>query len=630
MPPSLEEIRRLDDSSSRADVRGRVNPYLESLLGWTLTSEADAGGSVDSVPVPAPDGRGVEIPAFVVDYEGGESQSVEDLERKRGGKGDETAIERLERYVTTRKICDHGFLVDASRFVAYRRRGDALHRDPELVVEFERATDDDFGRLEALLPRVERLPARQPIADEREFAGTLRDAVEHLSPPLADLFEVIRPEEYDRLLEIVPSGLSAEEFVQKTASSVVSKVLLLRALEDGNDRFGIVLDPDVTRQFSQSRLTSIPAFSSAYDLGGTNFPQVLQADLDLFDWWDPRRLTGHVRRDAEDAHLELDRRLRNVLETLSRYEIAFERDLMGMTYQQLRNKGETAVLGSYFTPPQLTDTTVEAVDALVGDLDVTDYSRGDLYDDPDFRLIDPTCGSGTFFISYIKKAVAETTRAPSDAASALVDKIHGLDIDPLAVLMARAQIYGSLSPHLNDPPSPNVYWSNTLDHVRPNPGQSVLDQFSQHGDIGAPIEEVRYDVERATSEISEGSFDLVVGNPPWGRRGEIVRHLREAGYSRGDANDRLDGLVPDAWRDSFDSRDDNLLTPFVAAGDHLLKDGGIMAFVLDARFQASEWGGDVVDRLNGYDEVRVLDVSQSRNAEFRESVSYPAIVLGVK
>jgi len=55
-----------------------------------------------------------------------------------------------------------------------------------------------------------------------------------------------------------------------------------------------------------------------------------------------------------------------------------------------------------------------------------------------------------------------------------------------------------------------------------------------------------------------------------------------------------------------------------------------MALVLDARFQASEWGATIADTLDDYQDVRVLDVSMSRQAEFPESASYPAIVLGVK
>lgn len=634
MPAKLSDIQvRLDDSSSHDDVRGRVNPYLEDLLGWTLTTEVSSGsgGSIDSVPVTNLGNRDIEIPAFVIEYKKGESDSIEDLEAKSGGKSGETAIEQLERYVTQQKICNFGFLVDASRFVIYRRQGDSLHDDPEREIVFADVTDSDFEELEKLVPLLGGLPDEPlKIEDQWEFVNTLQTAIEQLTPPLQDLFDIIEPKEYDLLLEIIPSGLSEEEFVQKTAASLVSKVILLRAMEDQNSEFGIVLNPEVMRQFSKSPFGYILAFSSAYDLGAMNFPQVMKADIDVFDWWIPTHHISEVRQKAKDAHLELNGRLANVLNQLYWYEVEFQQDLMGMTYQKLRKKGETAVLGSYFTPPQLTDTTVDAVDTIIGDLDITDYTRRDLYDKPDFKVIDPTCGSGTFFISYIKRAMEETNRASSDTAHTLIRKIHGMDIDPLAVLMARAQIYGSLSPHLSSPPSPNVYWSNTLDHIQTSQEQSVLDQFNKHSDIGAPIEEVRYDMEQANKEITKGSFDLVIGNPPWGRRGEIVRHLREVGHSREEANNRIDHLVPAVWREHFDSRDDNLLTPFMIAGDRLLNEGGVLAFILDARFQASEWGGEVVEILNDYKEVRVLDVSQSRDAEFRESVSYPAIVLGVK
>lgn len=89
-------------------------------------------------------------------------------------------------------------------------------------------------------------------------------------------------------------------------------------------------------------------------------------------------------------------------------------------------------------------------------------------------------------------------------------------------------------------------------------------------------------------------------------------------------------LIPSTWDGLFDDRDANLLTPFFRASDQLLKDDGILALVLDARFQASGWGEEAIDTLDDYQEVRVLDASLSRGAEFPESTSYPAIVLGVK
>jgi len=632
MPTTIDDVKRLDERSSHADVRQEVSSYLEDLLEWTLRSESGtgSGGSIDSVPVTKVGDREVEAPAFVIEYKSGKSDSIESLQQKQGGQPDEIAFEQLERYVTTRKICNHGFLVDASRFIVYRRQGDSLYPEPEKHIVFEEATDDDFEELRQLLPLIEGLPATLQIDDEWEFVGVLEDSINHLMTPLTDLFEIIEPEEYELLLELMPSGLSEEEFIQKTASSIISKILLLRALEDQNGQFGIVLNPEVIQSFSQSQFGYLLAFSSAYDLGGMNYPQVMKADIDVFDWWEARQLISETREEAREAHQDLNRRMRNILEQLYRYEVEIEQDLMGMTYQRLRKRGETAVLGAYYTPPQLTDTTIDAIDTLIGELDITDYSRQDLYERPDFRLIDPMCGSGTFFISYIKQAMEFTDRARTDTAHEIIKKVHGIDVDPLAVLMARAQIYGSLSGEIDNPPSPNVYWTNTLEHIRSDPQQKLLDQFDDYKQIGAPIDEVKYDLQRAEDEIKEESFDLVMGNPPWGRRAEIVRHLRSGGYSRKEANNRIDELIPGAWNEMFDGRDDNLLTPFFAAADNLLADGGIMALILDARFQASEWGGEVVERLENYSETRVLDVSQSRDAEFRESVSYPAIVLGVK
>lgn len=632
MPTSLSDIRqRLDDDSSHADVGDLVNRYLEEQMGWTLTRETGtpSGGSIDTVPVTQMGDREVEIPAFVIEYKSGESDSISDLERKQGGRQNETAIEQLKRYVTTKKICNYGFLVDASRFVVYQRFGDGLQSEPEYAFEFDTATDDDFTELKSLIPLIEGLPATLEIDDLNDFIGILEDSIHWLTNPLSQLYDIIEPEEHDLLLKIIPSGISKQEFVQKTAASIVSKVLLLRALEDQNGQFGIVLNPDVIKSFAQSEYGYLLAYSSAYDLGGMKFPQVFKADIDVFDWWEPRQLTSNMRRQADEAHIELNRRLMNVLEQLYRYQIEIEQDLMGLTYQRLRKKGETSVLGAYYTPPELTDATVEAVEILIDDLGLTDYSLYDLYENPDFRMIDASLGSGTFAISYANRAINYTNRPAAEEANQIINKIYGIDVDPLAVLMARAQVFGTLSEHLDQPPEPNIYWTNALEHVRSDPDQISLSQFAEeYEQISPPIDEVKYDLDKAQREIEDESLDLVIGNPPWGRKSEIIRHLKEEGLSSEKAEERVLGLVPSGWDDLFSGRNDNLLTPFFHANDQLLKEGGVLALVLDARFQASTWGSHVLELMDEYQEVRILDVSL--HTEFPESASYPAIVLGVK
>lgn len=629
---SLNQLRELDSDTSHSDISRYISNYLEETLGWKLKGESGiSGGSIDSVPLVNIGDKEVETPAFLLEYKSGESENHEELEEKSGGQPNENAFQQLDRYVTTIKICNYGFLCDASRLVVYERIGDGLDKGPIQEIEFESANQSDFEKLDDLIPLYTGQPSQIEITDEDEFVDILEDSISLLIDPLESLYEIVQPDQYDLLLEIIPSGISEEEFIQKTAASVVSKILLLRALEDQNDKFGIVLNPEVIQRFAKSEYGYLLAYSSAYDLGGMKFTHVFKADIDIFDWWVPRELTSHTRSKAQEPHLKMNNRLMNVLERLYRYVVEFGSDLMGLTYQRLRKKGETSVLGAYYTPPKLTNTTLQAVHTAISNLDITDYDLYNLYEGPDFRIIDPTCGSGTFLLSYAQKAIEYSDRVDSDAANQIIKKIYGIDVDPLAVLMARAQIYGCLSRYLESPPSPNIYWTNFLEHIRRHGVDRSLQEFMDDYDrIQPPIDEVRYDIKQAQEEITDSSFDLVIGNPPWGRKAEIIHHLTETGLNSEEAEERVENLIPPEWEDMFDSRDANLLTPFFKASDQLLKEGGIMALVLDARFQASHWGEKVIDTLDDYREVRILDASLSREAEFLESASYPSIVLGVK
>lgn len=631
----LAKVRDLNSQSSHADVRRHISNLLESELGWNLEGEVSTEeGSIDSVPLTTT--REDKVPIFVIEYKSGESEEIKKLENKQGGQQGEIAIEQLERYVTHEKICNFGILCDASRLVLYERVEDKLREEPILQLRFQDEVEklsSGLQELKSLLPLYEGIIGNLEISDIEEFTNVLKDSIQWIIEPIEKLYNEIQPSEYSLFKELFPSGITKEEFVEKTASAIVSKVLLLRALENQNDQFGVVLNPDVVKSFYKSEFGYILTFISAYELAALKFPAVFKSDIDVFDWWEPRHLESRTRLNVRDYHIQLNNRLAQVLERLYRYKINIKRDLLGLTYQKLRRKGETSILGAYFTPPVLADATLEAVEIMIGDLNLSNYGLYDLYNNPEFKVLDFTCGSGTFLISYANKAIEYTERRSADAANQIIRKLYGLDIDPLAVLMAREQIYGALSGYLDNPPPPNVFWTDTLELT----AASSLGDQEYSASLGfeglgpsAPINEVKQDIAQARDTVKENSFDLIIGNPPWGRRSEMIRHLTESGTESEEARSRVDNLVPPEWERYFSHRDDNFLTPFFIAADRLLKDGGIMALVIDARFQATDWGEPVVEVLEDFEEVRVLDVSLSKQAEFPESVSYPAIVLGVK
>lgn len=134
-----------------------------------------------------------------------------------------------------------------------------------------------------------------------------------------------------------------------------------------------------------------------------------------------------------------------------------QQDLLGSVYQSLLLEGEKSKTGSYYTPRKIVDDIVD------------EYVR------PDAKVLDPCCGTGQFLLSFAKKIKDPT-------------KIYGLDIDPIAVRIARINI---LVKFKNNDFTPNIVCKNTL---------FDLDQNDLFGRSDKNIED----------------FDVIATNPPWG------------------------------------------------------------------------------------------------------------------
>ena len=108
---------------------------------------------------------------------------------------------------------------------------------------------------------------------------------------------------------------------------------------------------------------------------------------------------------------------------------AQSRDLVKKLYQQLFPKSVRHDLGEYYTPDWLADHVLNELE-YVGD--------------PDKRLLDPSCGSGTFLVMAINRIRRwhDENREKSaldegDLCRKILDNVVGFDLNPLAVMAAR-------------------------------------------------------------------------------------------------------------------------------------------------------------------------------------------------
>lgn len=132
---------------------------------------------------------------------------------------------------------------------------------------------------------------------------------------------------------------------------------------------------------------------------------------DFFDWLLQARGGHELVRSlaAETARF----RLRDV-----------EIDVLKSLYESLIDPDERHDLGEYYTPDWLAARVVaEAVERPL-----------------EQRVLDPSCGSGTFLFHAIRRLIAAGRAAqwpPAEIVAACADRVFGLDVHPVAVALAR-------------------------------------------------------------------------------------------------------------------------------------------------------------------------------------------------
>lgn len=174
--------------------------------------------------------------------------------------------------------------------------------------------------------------------------------------------------------------------------------------------------------------------------------------------------------------------------------------LIGSIYTAMMPNELRAQLGAFHTPPPLVDRLIEMAE-----------DAG--FDPAKHSVIDPSCGGGAFLVpAALKMLKAESRMGPKFLFKRVVSRLKGIELDPFSAWIARVALEIALLPLCVSAktrlPKDTIICGDALEH----------------------------------SAI--GKFDLVIGNPPYGRI-TLSQKMREF-YSRslyGHAN--LYGLFTD-------------------------------------------------------------------------------------
>jgi SAM-dependent methyltransferase len=142
------------------------------------------------------------------------------------------------------------------------------------------------------------------------------------------------------------------------------------------------------------------------------------------------------------------------------------RDLLKKLYQQLMPKELRHNLGEYYTPDWLAERLLNMLEG------------GKFEGNPDKRLLDPACGSGTFLVIAIKR-IREYAWANALPESQVLEKVLsnvvGFDLSPLAVISARTNYLlalGDLIRHRRGEINVPVYLCDSI--MTPQEGEDLF------------------------------------------------------------------------------------------------------------------------------------------------------------
>lgn len=150
---------------------------------------------------------------------------------------------------------------------------------------------------------------------------------------------------------------------------------------------------------------------------------------DFFSWYIDDASSSMFETDLD----RLITRLAGINYDISKKNPATTRDLFKGIYQTFVPRELRHALGEFYTPDWLAEHGI----------DVLGWKPAD-------SLLDPTCGSGTFLLEALRRRLMPGGK---HTASSLLKGIYGIDLNPLAVLSAKASLAVFIAPYL-DPAHP--------------------------------------------------------------------------------------------------------------------------------------------------------------------------------
>ena len=302
-------------------------------------------------------------------------------------------------------------------------------------------------------------------------------------------------------------------FAAETANLVLARILLIRFLEDhsffGEQKFvcngGVQAFQNMKTYFHLGYTTLL---EDAYKRAGRLYSAAFdETELDWIFAIDDNHLSAAIEW---------------AMYQLSRYDFrTVKGDILTGIYDRFLDRKQRKEYGEYYTPPSIARYIIDRLNIR-----------------PEERILDPSCGSGTFLIEAYQRSVGEDAErgvATYKDAIAVLDRLAGNDLNTFSAVLAQIQLLWHLLIFRDD-----ITREGFPEIVITDKANSLVRTQLEAGS------HTRF------SEIDQREYNAVIGNPPYvrpERSGELDAFT--AGYfetprSKPNGEEAWSGISPES------------------------------------------------------------------------------------
>ena len=358
-----------------------------------------------------------------------------------------------------------------------------------------------------------------------------------------------------------------DKVARQTAYLLINKLLFYQALKTKYTNLASLLIPDdLTAGGQLQKILQQTYFN--YITDNIDYETIYSTDfIDQIAFPDSREVVEEIKG------------LVAIIKEYDFSKIGF--DIIGRIFEKLIPQEERHILGQYFTSP-----------------DVVDLILKFCLKHEDDKVIDPSCGAGTFLVrAYQHKKLMNNRLAHQE----ILESLWGVDIAKFPAHLATINLaINDLGVIKNYPNIAREDFFNLL--VKPDGGVELTERWRKlkAKTLGTEQKEITH----------PRWFDCIVGNPPYTRQEEIAEITEKAGYKK---NLIEKALIYGGRKLADISKRAGIHAYFFVHGTKFLKDGGRFGFIVSNSWMDVDYGKGLQELfLKNYKIIAIIESKVER------------------